>query len=139
MNTLPLLHLLFVSLWAGILLCEAILELLPKDDNSLRWTAQAHYWIDILFELPLVLGILLTGIILSSKHWPLSPLHWIKISCGLIAIFFNLDCSRRVCLRFRYQDDSTKLKNYSRTIKFSALGFPFGIAAAYMGFVYFLR
>ena len=134
MKILVLLHLILISIWGGVLLAEFVIETLAQAEHSMRWAARTHYCIDILFELPLVLAILFTGLLLTYQRWPLTLLHWIKIICALIAIFLNLDCCRRVMLRFHTQHNVEQLKQHTQAIKISALGVPFGLIAFFLGF-----
>jgi len=131
------LHIALLVFWTGILLAEFVIELISVDEKRALWTSKIHYWIDIYFELPIVFGVLITGFVLSLQRWPLTTLHWLKIGFALISILFNLDCCRRVIVRFRNQQDSVKLMEETRKIKLSAIGVPFGIAAAYIGLKYF--
>lgn len=134
--SLSTLHLMLLCLWGGLVMAEVILEL-SSTESELAHTAKVHLWLDLLVELPLLLGVLLTGILLSAQQWPLSALLWTKIVCGLLAISLNLYCFVMVLLRHRTREPQ-KRRQYHQRVLFSGVGFPFAMVAAYLGLVYFL-
>ncbi len=133
-------HIIFLGLWALVLAAETFLELRADDRGRRRLTARVHYWLDIVIELPLLAGILVTGTLLAWRGSPLSDLHLLKIACGLIAITANLYCTKVVIRRYRRLHDKEtlwQLGNRIRLIGFTAL--PFGLLAAALGLIYFRR
>jgi hypothetical protein len=134
---LHLAHLVAICLWAGVVLGEGVLELSARDDAGRSQVARAHYLVDLLLELPLLLVVLATGALLVLGVWPLSPLHWLKIGAGLIAVGVNLYCVGLVIRRQRRVSDRAALRADSQRIRWSALGVPFGVLAAVIGFSYF--
>lgn len=133
---LPLTHLIFVSLWGGVLLSEVVLEISARDEDSARFAAKVHYWIDLILELPLILGVLTTGTLLALRHLPLPPLYFLKIGSGLLAIGFNLYCVGLVILRYRHREEAGPLIRYTRHIRFTTIGFLFGILSAILGLAF---
>lgn len=92
---------------------------------------------DLLLELPLIVGVLITGGLLLASRWPPSALLWTKILLGLMAIGVNLFCVAMVIFRMRRLDDANALRRYSYRIRLSGAAVPFGLAAATLGLVYF--
>ncbi|MBI5515310.1 MAG: hypothetical protein HY909_16145 [Deltaproteobacteria bacterium] len=137
MDPLHLAHLVFLGLWGGILLCEFILECLGDDDHALRFTARAHFWIDVLAELPVLLGVLGTGAALLGRAWPPSAVLQLKVAAGLVAIGSNLYCAVLVALRYRRRGDPQALRAWRPRVRMTALGVPFGAVAAWLGLRYF--
>lgn len=132
MDSLRLLHLLLLSVWAGAVLVEVLIEIAGKSR-----AATLHYWTDVLFELPLIAGILTTGALLASRVWPPTPLLAAKLACGLLAISANLYCAVLVLLRYRRREDEQAVQRLSARILRTGVGIPFGLAAAWLGFAYF--
>ena len=74
------------------MLAEPVVELSATDDAGRRVASRLHHRTDLFIELPLLAGILLTGAWRSARTWPLTPLHWVKIAAGLVAVSANLVC-----------------------------------------------
>jgi O-antigen/teichoic acid export membrane protein len=145
MGSLPLIsqvsmvHLIFLCLWGGVVATESVLELYPYrrkvlHEHSIRY----HFWIDLLVELPLILGVLASGATLAILAWPLSPLHIVKISCAAVAVSANLVCIVFVIRRKQRLDQGaseTEMWQATRRIVMCAVvGMPFAAAAAGLGF-----
>ena len=82
-----LIHLCSVGAWLGVVTTEVLLEVYPHKDRSLyRSTIHFHYWIDLLIELPLVLLLLGSGIVLVFLSASLDLLHVLKITSGLVPV-----------------------------------------------------
>ncbi len=137
MEPLHLAHVILVSVWGGFVMAEGVLELTSREEVALRVAARVHYWMDLLAELPLLAGVLLTGTVLAVRAWPLSTLHWVKIAAGLIAIGANLTCVLVVILRYRRLDDRASLFRHSRHVRLTGVGVPFALLAAYLGLAFF--
>jgi hypothetical protein len=131
------LHLVLVSLWAGLALAETVLEIGANDDDARRTAAKLHYRLDLGLELPLLVGVLLTGGLLTARSWPLTSLLSIKVGAGLAAVSANLACVVAVVLRRRRIDDREALLLWTRRIRLTGLGVPFFLAAGVLGLVYF--
>jgi hypothetical protein len=135
MESLHLAHLTLLLSWAGVLLAEFVVELTARDENAIRHAARTHFWIDMVIELPLLLGILATGGLLAWRAWPLGGGLLVKIGCALIALGANLVCVGLVVVRHRARDDARQLLRYHARVRLTGLGIPFGLVAAYLGFV----
>ena len=129
-------HLVLLCLWGGFVLAEVVMELASRDDETRRYTARMHYWMDILVELPLVLGVLVAGVFLTIEVWPLSGLGWAKIGAGLIPVAVNLCCIATVVRRYRERDDPDMVRRHTRHVmRWALIGMPFAAVAAYLGLV----
>lgn len=92
-DLLAMVHLIFLSLWGGVVATEAVIEVFPFRERDLHAAAiRFHYWIDLFVELPLVLAVIATGVALSLSIAPLSGLHVVKILLGATAVAVNLFC-----------------------------------------------
>lgn len=131
-------HLIVLSAWAGVLLVEVVIERLGERHDMTALAVQAHFWIDVLVELPLVAGVLLTGTVLLARGWPPSGSHVVKLVAAAGAIAINLYCAVIVIVRHRVRDDADAVRRYGRHVRLSVLGVPFGVLAAYLGFVHAL-
>lgn len=132
-------HLVIMYLWAGLVLGEVIIELLQMSRPILRSAAVTmHLWIDLLFELPLVTGALITGILLlEGRTWNI----WlgIKAGAGLGAILSNYACIVMVIWRAMSQyrkRGPRRIVQLNRAIFASAvIGFPLAAVSAVLGFI----
>lgn len=132
-------HLAALGLWGGLVAAEGVVELTPRTDDERRHAAKLHYWMDLVIELPLLAAVSMTGAILASRAWPLSPLHWVKIGAGSIAVAANLWCVVHVAKR-RHVEDSLALRRHGRWVRATAsVGIPFAAVALYVGVAYFAR
>jgi len=75
-----------LCVWLGVVVTEALFEFSGSDAESLRAAARFHYTVDKYGELPILLGVVVTGLILTVRAWPLTSLHWIKIAASLVAV-----------------------------------------------------
>ncbi len=139
MERVHLLHLVFIAVWRGVIAVEVVFEVLLRgSDGARRIAAQLHFWTDLLVEGPLLLGIVVTGGLLLARAWPPSTLHVIKLVGALTALAANTWCITQVTIRLRHVTNSEKLVRYQRRVFLSGLAIPFGLIAAYIGFVYFV-
>src|SRR5262249_22181211 len=83
-------HLLLLGAWAGLVASELIMEAVCCDDASARQAAVIHFWLDVLLEVPLVLGIVATGAVLLARAWPPSGVLLAKLALAATAIGCNL-------------------------------------------------
>jgi uncharacterized membrane protein len=96
------LHLLFVGLWLGCVITEALFEraLLGQGrDKELILTA-LHKRVDIFVEIPAFVLVLITGTVLLANA-PKSPLLHVKLAFAFIAIAANVYCVHLVFKRHR--------------------------------------
>jgi hypothetical protein len=102
-NIVAVIHLSLIMVFIGMYLAEAILELLaylnPEDSTLHGGVIKLHFWIDLLVELPVMFGVIVTGIIMATLVDSLTTLHIIKICCVgmflLIAVFCPLTVIKR--------------------------------------------
>jgi hypothetical protein len=131
--TLLQVHFLAVSFWFGLLAAETVLELSPR--AAPRTVAAVHKWIDLVFEGPVVLLVIVTGTLLLARHWPAPPLLLVKAAFGLVPVLANLYCFSLVLDRARTTDEQRALA-LTRRIRLTGAGIPFAIAAFVIGIAY---
>lgn len=138
MSLLHWLHLIVLGLWGGVVLAETVIEFGPRSEDEFRVTARLHYWIDLLIEIPILIGVVVTGFLLTLKVWPPSDLLLIKIVAAMIAVGVNLYCILAVIFRYRNREDPEVLRAYSQNIRWAWVGVPFAVTALYIGIRYFM-
>jgi hypothetical protein len=138
MRILPFLHLILVSVWLGLVLVESLIEFNGEKDENYLAAARLHYRVDLFFEIPIVLAVLVTGILLWHQVGGLSKILLIKIILGLSAIAINFYCAALVVIRYRRAKDPIALRGLTRRVRQTWIGVPFGLGALYMGLRYFL-
>ncbi len=126
-------HLLAVALWGGVVAAEVVLELVAHGAAERAFVARVHFWIDLLIEVPLLMLVLTSGVVLVLRAGELSAALLVKIGCALVAIAFNADCVRWVVRRFVARADGTAVERLTRRIRFSIAGLPFGLVALVIG------
>jgi hypothetical protein len=126
------LHLVTVSFWLGIVAAETVLEFCGRDAASRRTVAVVHRWIDVLFEVPVVIIVIVTGGLLLGRAWPASPLLLVKVGAGIIAVIANLLCIPLVHARWKETDD-VRMRALTRQVKMTGLAIPFAIVALVIG------
>lgn len=140
MNTLQVLHLVFIALWGGVLACEAILELLPLHNTADRKiVADLHFRIDMLVEAPLLAAILVTGaLLLSQASWSL--LLAVKVAGGLAVIGANAYCivvvvQRHLAMRRAAKEEAkASFAAHTRSIyRVSVIALPVGLGVFALG------
>lgn len=138
MDPLKQCHFGVLCAWGGVVLTEAVFELLADDDTSRSFIARVHSWVDLLVEAPLLLSVLVTGTLLAARTWPPSPLLWTKLLSALAAVGANLACVAIVIARYQRRDDAAGVKLlHGRVRVAAATGTPFAAVAAYLGLTYF--
>ncbi len=126
-------HFFVLALWAGLVLAEAVIEAALRQEPAAA--AKAHYYIDLFCELPVLVGVVITGAVLTISA-PFTTLLAIKIGCGLFAVGINLWCATVVWRRHRgmgtasARDTEHATRNVFLSIK---LGLPAGLVALYLG------
>jgi len=138
-NLVSIIHLVLLSLWGGVVATEGVIELYPFRRPSLHEDSiRFHFWIDLLVELPLVIGVIISGSGLVILAWPLTWTHAFKISCAAVAVCANLICIVLVIRRGRSLASGApepELKKATRRIILcAAVGLPFAAIAAGLGF-----
>ncbi len=130
-------HLFILAAWAGLVLGELVIEAVSAGDHELRRAAaRFHRAIDLYIEIPLLTGVVVTGVVLMGRA-NLDASLWIKIACGLGAVGINIACAVAVLLRARAADagaDEPVLAGWTRWVwRSGAVGVPLGLAALVMG------
>ena len=138
-NILGMTHLVVLALWGGVVATEAVVEVYPFRCRELHPAAiRFHFWIDLLVELPLVLAVIATGVTLAITIDLLTPLHLVKIGCGVGAVAINLYCIVVVVQRGRQLQAEPDPEALFARKYFNNFCLAFGLlcaaAAAVMGF-----
>lgn len=138
-ETVSVVHLALLTFWGGIVATESVLEIYPtRHRDHHPQTIVFHYWIDLLVELPAILGVVASGLLLTLLSWPLSGLHWLKIACAAGAIISNVLCIALVLRRKRQMDagvpDKELWQQTRRVFLCLKLGLPLALVAAGLGF-----
>jgi hypothetical protein len=137
MEPFHLAHLIVLGIWLGVVITEVLFEFAGSDADSLRAAARFHYNVDKFGELPILVGVLVTGTILAARAWPLTPLHVIKIAASLIAVGSALICVLWVFQRRQIEDVNLLLGSRRRIWTLAAVAAAFATPALYLGLVYF--
>ncbi len=64
-----------------------------------------HHWIDIFVEIPLMIAVSVTGVILAFLVDELTTLHFIKIGCAICAVIGAFICFKETFRRSRMLQD----------------------------------
>lgn len=130
MTGLHAFHLIMLGLWGGVILVEVVFEgaglagkLAPKA------VADLHRWTDRFLEIPLLVAIVTSGLLLWSRaNW--TPDLLPKAVAGLGAITANV-----VCVVFvERRANALEPKEHTMSVVWTAApGFPLGIAALILG------
>jgi len=132
-------HLIVLGMWLGVVITEVLFEFAASDTDSLRAAARFHYNVDKYGEVPILVAVLVTGVLLMMRAWPLTPLHIVKIGLSLIAVTLALICVLWV-FRRRGVSDANALLRFRRKIwTLAAVATVFATPALYLGLVYFQR
>jgi hypothetical protein len=102
-TTLLSLHLLFAGIWIGCVLTEALFErvLLAGDRAAHLTLSSLHVRVDKYVEIPMIVGVLLTGAVLWSQGHRAGASFHLMAGAGLVAIAANLHCVGIVFKRHR--------------------------------------
>ena len=137
MEPFHLAHLVVLGMWLGVVITEVLFEFAGSDADSLRAAARFHYHVDKFGELPILVGVLVTGTILAVRAWPLSPLHIVKITTSLVAVGAALICVLWVFRRRGIEDVDVLLGFRRRIWTLAAVAAIFATPALYPGLAYF--
>jgi hypothetical protein len=132
--TLANIHLIIVSFWLGLLAAETALELCARDAASTRTVAEVHRWIDLCFEGPVAIAVLITGSVLMVRIWPAPPLMLAHAALGAVPAVVNLLCVGYVLARTR-ATDAAEAQALTRKVKLTGLAIPLILAAMAIGLV----
>ena len=126
------LHLILVSFWFGLWASETVLELCGRDAASRHIVALVHGWIDLVFEGPVTVAVLVTGALLLARAWPAPPLLLVHAGLGMVPVIANLVCMMWVQQR-RKETDDERARALTSKVKLSGLAIPVAIVAMVMG------
>lgn len=104
-NLVGLIHLCLIAAVVGVIATEGVMEIFPffRKEHQPS-TVRFHVWIDLLVELPLILGILVTGGALVLLVENLTIWHLVKIGCALAAGGLAVSCIWTVLRRKKRLD-----------------------------------
>jgi hypothetical protein len=133
--SLPSLHMFAIALWTGVLAAEGVLEFLPLKRPELHAAAAAfHYSIDLLIELPLLIVIALTGVLLL-RGTSFDARLIVKVAAGALAVLVNLICVVVVVIRHRGAPEQIERRT-RRIYLLIAIGSPGYLLALVLGLGY---
>jgi hypothetical protein len=85
-QTVSVVHLCLVAAFLGLYACEVVVEA-SHQRNELHPTAiRIHYLLDVFVEIPLVAGILVSGIVLALLVEEITTPHVWLIACGTVVV-----------------------------------------------------
>ncbi|WP_417548455.1 hypothetical protein [Marinobacter segnicrescens] len=130
------LHLFAVAFWLGVVAVEYLLERTRAQSRSHGFTvAQLHRKIDLFFETPAFLVVLLTGILLFEPG-RFDGIYALKVVAGAMAVVGNMICLVPVLKRraAAERDDLGNVIAYSRLIdRISLTAIPAGLISLACG------
>ncbi len=133
-----MLHQVLLGLWGGVVAAELVMELLPRRYPELHEaTAHMHYWIDLLIELPVVLAVTASGVVLLVLVDQITAVHLVKTGLAGVAVAMNITCIAVVVRRERLRRrgaPASEIERGSRLIVRSAVvGLPCALGAVALG------
>jgi hypothetical protein len=81
-----------VAAFLGLYACEVVVEASHVTDELHPTAIRIHYLLDIFVEIPLVSGILISGVVLSLLVEEITTPHVWLIACGTVAMLACLVC-----------------------------------------------
>ena len=85
-HVVSIVHLCLVAAFLALYLCEVVVEASHSKDELHPVAIRVHYLLDLFVEIPLVSGILISGIILAVLVEELTAPHIWLITCGTIVV-----------------------------------------------------
>jgi uncharacterized membrane protein len=94
MSAILPLHFGFAAIWLGCVVTEALFEraLLAGDRSDHRTLADLHVRVDKFIEVPAIIVVLVTGVLVWLNSTPTSTSFYVMLIAGLIAIAANFHC-----------------------------------------------
>ena len=86
-HSVSVVHLCFVAAFLGLYACEVVVEGSNVKDELHPIAIRAHYLLDIFVEIPLVSGILASGVVLTLLLEEITTPHVWLIACGTVVVF----------------------------------------------------
>ena len=100
-HTVSVVHLCLVAAFLALYACEVVVEASHSKDELHPVAIRIHYLLDVFVEIPLVSGILVSGIVLAILVEELTAPHIWLITCGTVVVlaclfsFFKFVRSRK--------------------------------------------
>lgn len=131
MEGLTALHLALIAFWGGVVAVESVIEALGERGHlEIDAVARIHQITDRFIEIPVLFGIVWTGLALWARAgW--TPELLPKVGFGVAAVVANLITAIYVERRARGIGDTRQAT--LMIFVFGALVFPFALAALYLG------
>lgn len=85
-QTVSVVHLCFVAAFLGLYACEVVVEASHQRDELHPIAIRIHYLLDIFVEIPLVSGILVSGVVLTLLVEEITTPHVWLIACGTLVV-----------------------------------------------------
>jgi hypothetical protein len=85
-HTVSVVHLCLVAAFLALYLCEVVVEASHSKDELHPVAIRIHYLLDVFVEIPLVSGILVSGIVLAILVEEITVPHIWLIACGTIVV-----------------------------------------------------
>jgi len=85
-------HLCLVAAFLALYACETIVEGSHAEDKLHPTAIRLHFLMDIFLEIPLMIGIFATGVILAFQVEEITTPHAWLIACGTIVVFSCIFC-----------------------------------------------
>lgn len=129
-------HFLVLGVWLGVVLAELTFEAVGTRSAALREAAAVfHGAIDRYLEMPILVGVIVTGTALLFRV-TIDGALIVKVACGLGAVGTNLACAVVVFKREREAREGAteeRLASLTRWVWRSVVGVPMGLVALVLG------
>lgn len=134
MTGLHVCHLLYLSLWGGLVAGESVMEIYGRKHPEFQQAvARFHLWMDLCVEIPLLVAVLMTGGLLLQQR-ALDTQLLIKVLAGMGALAANIYCVTVVIRRTRTLADEDLTRRLSGKVILSAVtGVPLALVALFLG------
>lgn len=86
-QSVSVVHLCLVAAFLGLYACEVVVEAANQGDELHPIGIRLHYLLDIFVEIPLVSGILASGVVLTLLLEEITTPHVWLIACGTVVVF----------------------------------------------------
>jgi Na+/melibiose symporter-like transporter len=91
-HMVSMVHLCLVAAFLSLYACEAVVEGSHARDELHPTAIRMHFLIDTFLEIPLMIGIFATGVILSFQVEEITTAHAWLIACGTLVVFSCIFC-----------------------------------------------
>ena len=85
-HSVSVVHLCLVAAFLGLYACEVVVEVSHQRDELHPIAIRIHYLLDMFVEIPLVSGILVSGIVLALLVEEITSAHVWLIACGSVVV-----------------------------------------------------